>query len=729
MRLYRRLDELREQTATRLRSTRRSRAGGTPASRSERDALAARDEDRLAELYAVDDGLCFGRLDLDDGQLVRLGRIGLSDEEQQRILVDWRAPAAAPFYRATARTRMGVVRRRHLRTRGRDVVGVDDEPLDLAKLADSDRARLTGESALLAALAAPRTGVMRDAVATLQAEQDEVIRDDLAGVLVVQGGPGTGKTVVALHRAAYLLYTYRERLGRSGVLVVGPGRPFLRYVEQVLPALGERAVVLAAVGELYPGIDVTGTDRPAAARLKGDPRMVAFVRAAVRGRQVVPRQPIALKVDGHELELDLRTIRRARDRARDSRRPHNTARNIAVRAMLEHLARQMVGQEGWDELEGTDRDAILRDLIREAKVRTAINGIWPHLTAEQLLTDLYASEDRLAAAGAGLLHRAETAALRRAAPGPEESVAWTEGDVPLLDEAAELLGETDPWARREAAREEAARRRETRYAQEVLSTFGGGGPRVDASTLAERYGGGGFRSGRLRDVALGDREWVYGHVVVDEAQDVSPMVWRLLARRCPTRSMTVVGDLAQGGSAWSPASWGDALEPHAPDAWRVRELTIGYRTPRQVMGIATRVLAELDDRLSAPQAIRDGSEEPVVTATDDLRAAAAHALSSALDKLGEGRLAVIGPAPLLDVLRTEAEQLAPGRVGDPSTEPVAVLAARDAKGLEFDAVVLVDPGAIVAASERGLSDAYVALTRTTDRLTVVARDPLPPWLA
>ncbi|MBV9290862.1 MAG: DUF2075 domain-containing protein, partial [Frankiales bacterium] len=266
-RLYERLDLLRDQTRERLAEVRRRGATGTPQNRSERDAFATMYEDRLAQLNAVESGLAFGRLDMRAGERHHIGRIGLTDEGHDTLLVDWRAPVAEPFYRATATDPHDVVRRRHLRTRGRTLLDVEDDVFDLDAMSEAERSTLGGEGALLAALSAKRTGRMRDIVETIQAEQDRVIRSDVSGVLVVQGGPGTGKTAVALHRAAYLLYSHRDTLARSGVLVLGPSAVFLRYIEQVLPSLGETAVVFSTVDSLVQGVAVTAVDTPAAAAL------------------------------------------------------------------------------------------------------------------------------------------------------------------------------------------------------------------------------------------------------------------------------------------------------------------------------------------------------------------------------------------------------------------------------------------------------------------------------
>lgn len=720
-RLYARLDELRARSRAELQATRLSRAGGSPQAQSERDAFATQYERRLAQLEAVDDGLAFGRLDLvENAERLYIGRLGLSADDQRTLLVDWRAPAAAAFYRATAAHPHGVVRRRHLRTSGRRVMGFDDEVFDLSALDDDERRTLAGEAALLAALQAERTGRMRDVVATLQAEQDEVVRADRAGVLVVQGGPGTGKTVVALHRAAYLLYTYRDQLASAGVLVVGPGSVFLRYVEQVLPSLGETAVVLATQAELFPGLDVSGTEPDEVAALKGDKRMVEVIRAAVRGRQRLPESDVNFVHEGHRLRLERRIVRSAREAARKSGRLHNPARNVFARHVLTAMARQLVGRDGWDSYDRRDRDEVLLDLIRAPDIRRTLDTLWPHLTAPRLLRDLYAAPHLLSAVG---LSRTEQELLRRDLTSP-----WTPADVPLLDEAAELIGETDPWARRAERRAEAERRRGVRYAEDALRASGAGGGLVDAATLAARYAG----SQAVADLpgrALADRTWAFGHVVVDEAQELSWMGWRLLMRRCPSGSMTVVGDVAQAGAPWAARSWAAALEDHAPERWRAVELTVGYRTPAQVMEVAADVLATIAPQLRPPRAVRAGTAAPRAVHAPDL---VPGVVAATIGLRGRGRLGVLVPGGSDEVraqLRDALAAAAPGAVGVSTDAEIAVLTVSQSKGLEFDAVVVVDPQAILDGSPHGGGDLYVAITRTTDRLVVVHPGTLPPVLA
>ncbi|MDQ3944786.1 MAG: hypothetical protein M3357_06485, partial [Actinomycetota bacterium] len=404
-----------------------SSTAGTHQWRTERDALARSFEERLAGMSIGDLPLCFGRLDMAGGSRFHIGRLALSDEHHEPLLVDWRAPAAQPFYQATAGDPQGVIRRRHLLTQGREVISLDDEVFDLDSLSERDRAGLQGDAALLAALSRERTGRMGDIVATIQADQDRIIRSELAGALVVQGGPGTGKTVVALHRAAYLLYTHRRQLAGSGVLIVGPNGVFLRYIEQVLPSLGETGALLLTPGELFPGVTARRGDPPEVARVKGDLRMVGVLRKAVADRQRSPRQDLTFNFEGERLRLDRRTLRNIRATARRSRRPHNRAREVVERLVVDALAAQ---------LEEPSRRV---DLSRTRAFRELMERLWPLLSPQEVLNDLFGFPALLRSA-APELSAAERAALARPRQRNAADVDWSAEDVALLDEAAEILG-------------------------------------------------------------------------------------------------------------------------------------------------------------------------------------------------------------------------------------------------------------------------------------------------
>ena len=615
------------------------------------------------------------------------------------------------------------------------MLGFDDEVLDLdAADLESTRSGLTSEAALLAALGASRTGRMSDIVATIQVEQDRIIRAKPQGVMVVQGGPGTGKTAVALHRAAYLLYTHRQHLAKRGVLVVGPNPTFLRYIGQVLPSLGETSVLLSTVAELHPGLHARGAEPAATAAVKGRAAMAAVVAAAVRDRQQVPDVPVELTVEQQRVRLDREVCTSARTRARRSRKQHNDAKRIFHREVIAALARQVAASLGSNLVDRNDSIrggnlldagdlADIRAELRESPELTAVlDELWPTLTPEQLLTELYSSPERLAAAARGL-------------PAPERDLlardpdpVWTPADVPLLDEAAELIG-SDGSA--EAAREAAALRAELAYAQGVLDILDldedldpellRATDIVDADRLAQRQQM--RRHETTAERAASDRTWTYGHVIVDEAQELSPMAWRVLMRRCPSRSMTVVGDVAQTGDAAGARSWADVLGPWVADRWRLEQLTVNYRTPAEIAAVADDVLAALDAGIEPPTSVRATGEAPrsvpVRELADELPAVVAEEAAA----VGDGRVAVLAPGALVDGLRALLG------TGTDLEEPIVVLTVAEAKGLEFDAVVLVEPRQILDASPRGMNNLYVALTRATQRLAVVHSGALPRVLS
>jgi DNA helicase IV len=745
--LYARLDGLRVQTRERLRAVRRTGPSGSPQNRSERDAFATLYEDRLAQLEAVEDRLAFGRLDLVDDSAHYIGRIGLNDENHTSLLTDWRAPAAQAFYRATAAHPDGVRRRRHLVSRRRTVTGVEDEVLDLSLLVDDSGAQtpgagavlagLSGEGALLAALAAGRTGHMGDIVATIQAEQDAIIRSELAGTLVVQGGPGTGKTAVALHRAAYLLYAHRRLLERSGVLLIGPSRTFLHYIDQVLPSLGETGVVTTTIADLFPGVSARGEEDPATTALKGRLTMARVIERAVRQRQRVPQHETAVRVDGRTIVISPTDIQAAMNRTRRHPRPHNLARVTFVREMLHRLAEQYVGQLGYP-IAPEERGEIIEELRTTREIRIALNLAWMPLTPEKLVDDLLSRPHRLEAAAPEL--RPEERALLLRAPGSP----WTESDVPLLDEAAELLGEDDQASRALAHADAERRAGELEYARQVLESTGGNGI-VSAEVLADRF----TSTGPVlttAERAAADRSWTYGHVVVDEAQELSAMAWRMLLRRVPTRSMTVVGDVAQTSSSAGARSWRASLDPVLRQSWRLAELTVNYRTPAVIADAAQRMaraanlpVSTVTSARTTPDSLVIDRLEPGPTIGAALPDAVVRhvraALESVADGTGAGRVAVIGTPPDLEVVQSAVDadawlssltRASQGGRGVDLDAAVTLLTPRQSKGLEFDVVVLVEPAHVL---EVGAGDLYVAMTRPTRQLRVVHRAPLPDGFA
>ncbi|MGW4196558.1 HelD family protein [Streptomyces sp. NPDC005004] len=730
--LYERVDVLRGEAETSVKDA--LAQGDKPQqARLERDILVAERSGLLAALNSVDGSLCFGRIDMSDGTTHHIGRIGLREEDTERtpVLIDWRADVARPFYVATGHTPMGLRRRRHITTEGRSVTSLHDEILDLGDRERTGHEDPTGDAVLLAALNSARTGRMGDIVRTIQAEQDEIIRAPHRGVLVVEGGPGTGKTAVALHRAAYLLYEHRELLARRAVLIVGPNPAFLGYIGEVLPSLGETGVLLATVGELFPGVRATATDTPEAAAVKGRAEMADVIAAVVRDRQALPDPVIAVEHDREILMLDQGLVSVARERTRATGLPHNVAREHFEGHILNALTELYAERVGTDPYDGTslldpsDITQIRDELAENPEVWAAIDQLWPRVTPRRLISDFLAEPD-------GHLPAADADAIRR-----PETREWTVADVPLLDEAAELLGEDDRMARARAERE-----RETQIAfaqgvldvsyasrtyefddkeeqdadaSEVLSAH----DIIDAERFAERHEEADHRSAAER--AAADRTWAFGHIIVDEAQELSPMAWRLLMRRSPTRSMTLVGDPAQTAEAAGVGSWSDILAPYVEDRWEHTRLGVNYRTPSEIMDLAAGVVRATDPDFEPPASVRSTGVRPWVReVTDDLPGAVAEATAELTPD--EGRLAIIAPRHLHPALAARLDGVTAGAEPD-LTRRVVLLDPRQAKGLEFDSVLVVEPG------DYGTSDLYVALTRATQRLGILHSEKLPAGLA
>ncbi|WP_329344076.1 AAA family ATPase [Streptomyces sp. NBC_00663] len=726
--LYAHVDALRADTEVGV--TDALAQGNTPMqARLERDILVAERSGLLAALNAVDGSLCFGRIDLTSGTSHHIGRIGLRTDDAERtpILIDWRAEVARPFYLATGHTPMGLRRRRHLTTEGRTVTTLHDEILDLGDQERTGHEDPTGDAVLLAALDAARTGRMHDIVQTIQAEQDEIIRAPHRGVLVVEGGPGTGKTAVALHRAAYLLYEHRELLAKRAVLIVGPNPAFLGYIGEVLPSLGETGVLLATVGELFPGVKATAADTRAAAAVKGRADMADVLADAVRDWQALPDPVIAIEHDREVLMLDDGLVKVARERTRAARLPHNVAREHFEGHILNTLTELYAERVGTDPYDGSslldpaDITQIRDEIAENPEVWAAIDQLWPRLTPQRLVADFLADP-------VGYLPDEDAAAIRRLV-----TRSWTVADVPLLDEAAELLGVDERVAR---ARAEQERETQVAYAQGVLdvsyasrtyefediddedSEVLSAHDIIDAERFAERQEEDDHRSAAER--AAADRTWAFGHIIVDEAQELSPMAWRLLMRRSPTRSMTLVGDPAQTAEAAGVGSWSDILEPYVEDRWEHTRLGVNYRTPAEIMDLAAAVVRAENPDFEPPSSVRSTGVRPWVRATDDLPGAVAKAVEELTP--AEGRLAVIAPRQLHRRLAAQLDGVTAGAEPD-LTRTVVLLEPRQSKGLEFDSVLVVEPGLY------GTSDLYVALTRATQRLGVVHTGRLPGALA
>jgi len=680
--------------AWKLRDLSEAGLGGTFQARYERDVFDEALVNRLVQLDLGDAALVFGRIDRhaegpDAIESFHIGRLAVADEQREPVVVDWRAPVAEPFYRATGRDAMGLARRRHFVVHGRQLEGLEDElfgeghlgighdeGLDTVTNGVVEQAGtgLRGYSTLLAAIERGRTGQLGDIVATIQSEQDEIIRSAPHGVLIVQGGPGTGKTVVALHRAAYLLYTHRFPLEDQGVLVIGPNRVFLRYIERVLPSLGEAGVDQVTLGDLVSGVNRSGRDDDATARVKGDARMAKVVAKAVRDRERPLRDDLVVPFRTGFVRLRAEETSRIVRAARRRYRRHNAARRYVENEVFAAFA------STWRD--GSIDPAEVREVIRPTpEVRVALERMWPVLTPAELLHDLFGSKALLKLAAADALGEEAWSRLFRPRSDDVATVRWSDADLPLLDEARAVLG-----------------------------------PKPS-------------KNGKIDDA---DEIRTYGHLVIDEVQDLTPMQLRMAGRRSLSGAMTLVGDLAQATGPLAPSSWDDVLaylpEHRSP---RVIGLSVGYRIPEQIMRLADRVMEAAAPGLRAPRAVRLGDSPPEIVATSaaELAATVADQTRRLAADLDGGNVAVVCPDDLVDTMSqalTDAG-VTHGRATRTALDTgVTVVPVGLIKGLELDGTVVVEPARIVSGQAQGLRALYVALTRATRRLVVVHAEALPP---
>ena len=725
---YRSLDFMRGEARSMLDEVLSSTKGGTFQSRTERDIVVRTSLARLEQLEVGDQALCFGRIDVGTGddeepEVFHIGRLAVSDEHREPLIIDWRAPIVEPFYRATGLDPMGLVRRRHIATHIREVIGVEDEyfagddgelhvpssdegAIEMREGLIETGVALGGRGALLAALGRARTGVMGDIIGTIQREQDEIIRAPLPGVLLVQGGPGTGKTAVALHRAAYLLYTYRFPLERQGVLVVGPNPLFLTYIEQVLPSLGETGVTLSTIAGLVPEVKVRGGDSDEIAKLKGDARMAQVMARAVRTRQRSLRQDLAIPYGAVTLRLSVAKSEEIINRVRRRGGPHNPRRRLVEQEIASALETQYRNRLGIEEgAEEFDRSEFARAVLQTPEIVEALRRMWPRLSPHELLHDFFGAPALIKAAAPGLLDDFEVELLARPRSAALEDVRWTVADAALIDELRPLLGPRRPAKKKNAPRTDAW-------------------PGLDSEEPRRDHGE--------------DEIASFGHIVVDEVQDLSPMQLRMLQRRSLSGSMTVVGDLAQATGPWTPGGWQDVLSHLAPKKEPTYvELSVSYRTPAEVIAASRPVLAASGTGLVAPTPVRRSGIAPIIEQVDGAELAnhVVRAAVAALESVSPGRGVILAPPELCgsiaETLRAQQVDFADPERGEGGLEDSLVLLRSDeANGLEFDAAIVVEAGLIARAggvrpNPRGLRTLYVAMTRPTKVLHVVSTEPFP----
>ncbi|KRF34744.1 HelD family protein [Nocardioides sp. Soil805] len=678
----------------------------------ERDAMVFQAAKRIAQLDAAHEGLVFGRLDLDgaiDTEPRYIGRIGLRDSQRDSLLIDWRAPAAAVFYQATAAEPQGVIRRRVLRADHRTVVGVEDELLDAQALESSGAdLPIVGEGALMAQLSRARDRSMHSIVATIQAEQDKAIRAPGKGVVSISGGPGTGKTVVALHRAAYLLYSDRRRYESGGVLVVGPSGVFMRYIERVLPSLGETAVALRSLGEVVDGVRATRHDEPAVADVKGAARMAELMRRIAR--QQAPGSPTDFSVFWRDdrIVLDRGVLGRVRRQLMSQGRRNRQLPRVA-NALLDAMWRQVRGERGRER----GREAFNDDMLSHPAFVDFASAWWPPLDAPTVLGWL-ADPEVLARVGEGVVTPEEQRLLSKSWTGGGLSVE----DVALLDELRYLLGDVPLRTDADHDRDDT-----------VTATEGG----VDLQELT---------TASEREYAPTGRAWAppthrieddgFAHVLIDEAQDLTPMQWRMVGRRGRTASWTIVGDPAQ--SSWPVPAESAAARAEALEGKQLHEfhLSTNYRNSAEIYEFAAAYAGRVGLDADLPEAVRRTGEAPrELPDTPDLESATRAAVSEIAATV-QGTVGVVVPVarrsevnawlaswPELADDARGARAAVDSSVAPSGEDRVVVLTGLDTKGLEFDGIVVVRPQEIEDESATGRATLYVVLTRATQLLTTV----------
>ncbi|MEU6805767.1 HelD family protein [Streptomyces neyagawaensis] len=720
-RVYRRLEEKIHEAEFLMNDAAKRGQVGTPGALAERDAQVFRAGIHLNRLNNEFEDFLFGRIDLllgkdgkkgpdgaytavepaegavrpdntaDIAETLHIGRIGVLDAEYAPLVIDWRAPAAAPFYRSTPVDPGRVVRRRVIRSKGRKVLGVEDDLMrpELTARLDGHELPVIGDGALMAALGQARSHTMRDIVASIQAEQDLVIRAPAASVTYVEGGPGTGKTAVALHRAAYLLYQDRRRYA-GGILIVSPTPLLVAYTEGVLPSLGEEGqVAIRAIGSLVDGVEATLYDSPAVARAKGSYRMLKVLRKAARGALERSDAPTRLRVVafGRRLELEAEELDRVRRNALGGTAPVNLLRPRARKLLLDALWDRSgaAGRHTDPELAAELRSSFDEDITSEDDFIAFLDAWWPELTPRAVLTAM-ADERRLGRWARRILNPGEVRRVARSLKRDGLSVH----DVAVLDELQAILGMP-------------ARPRKKRDLDPL-----------DQLTGLEELMPVREETQRERAERLAQERTEYAHIIVDEAQDLTPMQWRMVGRRGRHATWTVVGDPAQ--SSWSdPDEAAEARDEALGTRPRRRfTLTVNYRNPAEIAELAAKVLALAMPGSQSPSAVRSTGVEPrFVTAQRDTLARTVRAEAARLLDLVDGTVGVV----VAMNRREEAARWLAG-LGD----RVVALGSLEAKGLEYDATVVVSPAEIADESPAGLRVLYVALTRATQQLTVVSAE-------
>lgn len=723
---YNRLDQLIEEVKKNLDRAKHSSSSGTHQNRGERDAFVNHYEDLLAKYNAVKNRLVFGKLDFENGETRYIGRLTLRNDEGDILLTDWRADAAVEFYRATQLNPANIASRRHIILDNRKVTGVEDEILNLDSEVAKRKAEsneLIGEATFFNTLRSARTSKMNDIVSSIQVEQDRIIRAPMEGVLIIQGGPGTGKTAVALHRAAYLLYDQKQHLEQNGVLVIGPNNFFLKYIDQVLPSLGEAGVKTSTITELGENIQVGGNDSDQAIKIKSSLQMVTIIKRAVLSRKSHLKSNVTFDFEGMQVHVYADVVNDIFDEVALLDLPHNHGWKTFNHKVIASLTNQ-IAEKRKHFVEKEEKDLITRDLVKNSFVKSVLNLAWQPINAQRLIHELWSKPHRLVQVANDLLSADEMAHLYQ-----PPHLQWSIYDLPLIDEARTLLGDIN-----EVYEEETADKSDQTNDDftGLISTLSGG--IVSASMLNERYN-------TIFENKEHKKDDIFGHIIVDEAQELTPMQWRMLKRRCPTTSFTIVGDVAQTASLTGSYSWEKTIEESFNNKASVQYLTTNYRNPAAIAAKSMEFAKANGLDVLQKVSTRDEPNAYVTVSTNnwlnDTIENALNIYEEYISRDGTGRICIIASACKIAQIQVSFFQKITERFGAEETArldrqttwdtQVVICDPDTTKGLEFDAVLLVEPDDYLPLDKsdlRFVSSIYVAMTRPTRKLIIVHEKPL-----
>jgi len=744
--IYNRFYELWEEAEKRANELKASREFITMANNVERNALIDHHLDQVAIYRQVKNRLIFGKLTFEDGSTKYIGRIAITDKDKNFLLYDWRSKSSEDFYQATSINPKNIKIRTHIFLQENKIVGLEDELFDYS----DKNVSVSGESAILKSLNEGRTNKMNDIVATIQKEQDEIIRSQVDGALVVQGGAGTGKTAVALHRAAYLLYEKKNLLTKSGILLIGPNNKFLYYIDSVLPSLGETGVISKSISNLYYGIEATLTENPIAQRIKGDLKMIEGIKNMIKLYLRVPKEAIQFRHNNIDMSIEPEIIKNNQAKALKLNAPFNDQRKYFIRFMIEDLLEEYkkkinetyAGFVDSNDLAGELKEA-KKDFFHIREIIRTLNYSWMQLLPKKVINDLFSSEKIIEIC----LPWVRTQDVPYLIKSDKEN--FSKFDIPLIDQADQLITsiETSTTKKYSKVQQEIAQSTVESLFQYGQDNYGDRSfPAIISaedilSRQEQEY------QPTINKLSSQDRNWTFGHVIVDEAQELSPMDWNMLIRKCPSKSFTIVGDVMQTSSPAGTRNWDQRIKEFFQDNYQIKKLTINYRNPKEVAQLAYKVLKKSGSEIEINEAPRKVPKSVEIKSTGvyEVYQDAAHSAYELINQYVEfgqyGKVVVIVRPEKVEELTKAIYQFIEDDYGQIVADQIHSLKAPDAqleiispeesKGLEYDAVVLVEPidlqefDANNKQTQESKSALYIAMTRPTQKLVVVHFKDLP----